>query len=160
MDSPHPGTRRSIRLFRSLFRSDSRRSAVSRSTSPCEGFPRCRRPLIETRCHFRILPSSWSAGWPSHGISTASIACSGFVSLFRHSFRVRTLLLFCLRFLGLTAPAIPVRSGLRVFCFLGSALTPPGPSQNADASLRLPAPSLSVVPQETGAENEVIALCI
>ena len=35
---------------------------------------------------------------------------------------VHSSLFFFLRFLGLTAPAIPVRSGLRVFCFLGSAL--------------------------------------
>jgi hypothetical protein len=66
---------------------------------------------------------------------------------------VRFFSLFFLRFLGLTAPAIPVRSGLRVFCFPGSALTIGSP-QNADANLRLPAPSLLVVPQETGAENE------
>jgi hypothetical protein len=35
---------------------------------------------------------------------------------------VHSSLFFFLRFLGLTAPAIPVRSGLRVFCFLGSTL--------------------------------------
>jgi hypothetical protein len=50
-------------------------------------------------------------------------------------------------FFGLTARVIPLRSGLRVFCFHGSARDSTGPSHKADASLRLHAPSLSLVPQ-------------
>src|SRR5260370_32073443 len=49
-------------------------------------------------------------------------------------------------FFGLTARIIPLRSGLRVFCFHGSSPNNTGPSHKADASLRLPAPSLSLVP--------------
>ena len=48
---------------------------------------------------------------------------------------------------GLTARVIPLRSGLRVFCFHGSSPDSMGPSHKADASLRLHAPSLSLVPQ-------------
>ena len=50
-------------------------------------------------------------------------------------------------FFGLTARVIPLRSGLRVFCFHGSSPESMGPSHKADASLRLHAPSLSLVPQ-------------
>jgi hypothetical protein len=92
-----------------------------RARAHVQRIPKCRRPFIETRCHFQIPSSSSSAGVRSHGILAASTACSSFVSLLRHSSAVRTHLFFSRRFLGLTAPAIPVRSGLRVFCFLGSA---------------------------------------
>jgi len=50
-------------------------------------------------------------------------------------------------FFGLAARVIPLRSGLRVFCFHGSSPDSMGPSHKADASLRLHAPSLSLVPQ-------------
>src|SRR5260370_20419544 len=50
-------------------------------------------------------------------------------------------------FFGLTARVIPLRSALRVFCFHGSSPDSMGPSHKADASLRLHAPSLSLVPQ-------------
>src|SRR6266404_1213986 len=50
-------------------------------------------------------------------------------------------------FFGLTAQVIPLRSGLRVFCFHGSSPESMGPSHKADASLRLHAPSPSLVPQ-------------
>ncbi len=48
---------------------------------------------------------------------------------------------------GNSSPVIPLRSGLRVFCFHGSSPHYMGPSHKADASLRLHAPSLSLVPQ-------------
>src|SRR5882724_4109688 len=50
-------------------------------------------------------------------------------------------------FFGLTAPVIPLRSGLRVFFFHGSSPDRMGPSHKVDATLRLHAPSLSLVPQ-------------
>jgi hypothetical protein len=52
-------------------------------------------------------------------------------------------------FFGLTARVIPLRSGLRAFCFHGSSPESMGPSHKADASLRLHAPSLSLVPERT-----------
>jgi hypothetical protein len=57
-------------------------------------------------------------------------------------------------FFGLTARVIPLRSGLRVFCFHGFSPDSMVPHK-ADASLRLHAPSLSLVPQENGAERKV-----
>ena len=61
-------------------------------------------------------------------------------------------------FFGLTARVIPLRSGLRVFCFHGSSPESMGPSHKADASLRLHAPLLSLVPQrKTGQKENVLS---
>jgi hypothetical protein len=57
-------------------------------------------------------------------------------------------------FFGLTARVIPLHSGLRVFCFHGSSPYGMGPSHKADASLRLHAPSLSLVPQRKSGQKE------
>ena len=63
-------------------------------------------------------------------------------------------------FLWATARVIPMRSGLRVFCFPGSSPKSMRPSHKADASLRLHAPSLSVVPKENGAERKGENKCL
>src|SRR6266404_3022462 len=52
------------------------------------------------------------------------------------------------------------RSGLRVFCFHGSSPKSMGPSDKADASLRLHAPSLSLVPQrKRGRKKGINKMC-
>src|SRR5260221_9588469 len=82
-----------------------------------------------------------TAGFELHQLSIrVFLPPSSDVSKLGHSF------LFPI-FFGLTARVIPLRSGLRVFCFHGSSPHDMGPSHKADASLRLHAPSLSLVPQ-------------
>jgi hypothetical protein len=64
-------------------------------------------------------------------------------------------------FFGRTARAIPLRSCLLVFCFHGSSPKRMGPSHKADASLRLHAPSLSLVPQrKRGRKKKVKTKCL
>jgi hypothetical protein len=53
-------------------------------------------------------------------------------------------------FLGLTAQAIPLRSGLRVFCFPGSGLNPMGPSHKAAARFGSRSHSLLGAPRKWG----------
>jgi len=63
-------------------------------------------------------------------------------------------------FFGLTAQVISLRSCLRVFCFHGSSPKSMGPSQKADAGLRLHAPSLSLVPQRKRGRKKVKKPCL
>jgi len=62
-------------------------------------------------------------------------------------------------FVGLTARVIPLRSGLRVFCFQGSSPESMGPSHKTDASLRLHA-SLSLAPQGKRARKKTKTKCL
>jgi len=113
-----------------------RQDATFKSLRPC-------RPLVTVR----------TESWLPRLIALVSSLFSDIRLLFVHaSFSAAA-------FLG-----SPLRQFLSAPAYASSAFsappsTPLGPPQNAAASLRLPAPSLSVVPQETGAENEVILLC-
>src|SRR5260221_12802782 len=64
-------------------------------------------------------------------------------------------------FFGLTARVIPLRSGLRVFCFIGSALNNTGfpPIKQTLACDSKPPRSLSC-PKENGAERKVKTKCL
>jgi hypothetical protein len=96
-------------------------------------------PLLETRCHFRTL-FVLMVRWVALARNFDCLNCLlQFRLSFRHSLVFRTLsFLPPFSWAHRSGNSCPLR--LRVFCFLGSALTQPGPSQNADASLRLEPP--------------------
>ena len=74
---------------------------------------------------------------------------------FGHSFFLSSI------FFELTARVIPLRSGLRVFCFIGSALNNTGfpPIKQTLACDSKPPRSLSC-PKENGAERKVKTKCL
>src|SRR5713101_7437660 len=80
-----------------------RRDAAFKSLRPC-------RPLVTVR----------TESWLPRLLAPVSSLFSDIRLLFVYAS------FFSRRFLGLPAQALPVRSGLRVFCFLGSALNTTG----------------------------------